>query len=158
MALTSMKHAYLKFGGATAVAVVLVIGIVALMKRDQRENARRFAAVKIANAQFLKVHEPYFTMRVVDREKLLEQSNMIRIGDSAKRVLQVLGKPTFDATMASKTVPPGPPTRQLAYSITIYEHGLVNEFHDEYVAIYLGADDRVERIYRILQPAHAADR
>ena len=153
-----MKQAYLKFGAATAAAVVLVIGFIALMKRDQREDARRVAAVKVANAQFLKVHEPYFTMRAVDREKLLEQSNTIRIGDSAKRVLQVLGKPTFDTTWASKTIPPGPPTRELDYYITIYEHGLVNEFHDEYVAIYLGPDDRVDQIYRKLQPAHAADR
>jgi len=158
MALKSMKQAYLKFGAATVAAVVLVIGFVALMERDQRENARRVAAVKVANAQFLKVHEPYFTMRAVDREKLLEKATTICIGDSAGHVLQVLGKPTFDTTMASKTIPPGPPTRELAYYITIYEHGLVNEFHDEYVAIYLGADDRVDRIYRKLQPAHAADR
>src|SRR2546423_14643343 len=101
MALTSMKQAYLKFGAVTAAAVVLVIGFVALIKRDQRENARRVAAVKGAKAQVLKVYRPYFTNRPGNPGKIFYQAKTIRIGGSSHRGFKVPGKPPLSPT------PPG---------------------------------------------------
>src|SRR5437870_748521 len=117
-----MNRTVLKFIAAIVPLILVLIGLIALM---DREDAKRVAANKAANAQFVKVHEPYFAMPAAQREKMLEKASLLRVGDSADRVLQLLGKATADHTAGSKTIPPGPTRRYLMYYITIYESGMV---------------------------------
>jgi len=143
-----MSHKVLKIAAACT-AVILLLGVlIAFVKlQDERSAASRAADVHVLRP----VHRPFFTLNPTDREKLLEKAKTLQVGDSADRVLQVLGKPTLDQISASKTIPPAPSSRSLTYCITIYEKDLVNELHDEYVNVDLGSQDRVREVYRKLK-------
>jgi hypothetical protein len=81
-------------------------------------------------------HAPDFALSADDRQALLDKAAQIRGGDKIARVKRLLGEPTVEGTMASKTVPPGPAHRILTYYITRYEANFVNEIHDESVTFW----------------------
>jgi hypothetical protein len=143
-----MNRAVVKFAAASVAAVAVFAVLIDFSnRRDEKSTA---AAVRAANAEFVKVHAPFFSMKPAQREKLLANASTLCVGDPVETVVAVLGKPSQDGTWSSKRIPAGPPIRELSYYITIYENGLVNEIHDEYVAVYL-EHDRIRKIYRKLK-------
>lgn len=79
------------------------------------------------------------------KQALVETALRLKKGDSYEAVVSKLGKPTFDRLLQRKEEQK-PFGRSLKYYAVIWESGLVNEPHDEYVVVSLDALDKVQSI------------
>lgn len=118
---------------------------------------KRFVALVIAALSFVfsngaisadllqQQRPPFFKISPSEKAVLIENAKMMKVGDSYKEVLRLMGNPTFDQPMARKE-DSRITGRKLIYYAVIWEDGLVNEKHDEYVALYFNEADRLKEI------------
>jgi len=90
--------------------------------------------------------QPSFRLDASAKRKLVEKAMALKVGDSFQTVTNALGTPTFDQKLARKESSQVV-GRSLDYYVVIWERGLVNELHDELVAVTLDEKDRVRSIH-----------
>lgn len=76
---------------------------------------------------------------------LVERASSIRSGDSKASVLAKLGAPDDDSLMMRKERPEVV-GRSMTYDIVRAKRGLVNQFYDQYVIVFLDPNDVVKTI------------
>jgi len=88
---------------------------------------------------------PFFELDGPARRALVEKALSLERGDSRQSVIEKLGKPTYDAALARKE-DQRPVGRTLKYYAVVWEAGVVNELHDQLVAVFLDEHDRVRSV------------
>ena len=88
---------------------------------------------------------PSWTLSAAEKRKLVSRAAKLKVGDSYETVIAVLGKPTEDRRLMPKgsSVSHG---RLLRYQAVIWESGLVNEYHDEYLSVVLDTKNAIREI------------
>lgn len=106
------------------------------------ENAQESGRLEVPSV----LSPPYFEMSVAETESFREGVGRIQIGDTSETVIRVLGRPTYDQTVAGKEPSASIRGRSLKYYVRRYERGLVNEKQDRLVSIFVDLSNRVVRI------------
>ena len=88
---------------------------------------------------------PSFQLETQAKRALVEKAASLKAGDSYQTVTNKLGIPTHDQRFArkesSRVI-----GRSLKYYAVVWESGLVNEIHDEFVDVSLDERDRVRSV------------
>ena len=121
-----------KIFGSASIVFSLLIAIVLIA------NWR----VPVQHSQIIQgTPHPYFLVGEDRRRELLADARNIRLGDTAESVLKLLGSPTFDERGASDTIPQFH-YRSMRWYLCIWNNGLVNEAHDEYIEIVFNDENQ----------------
>lgn len=88
---------------------------------------------------------PAFRLDAKAKRVLVEKAVALKPGDSYQSVTNRLGMPTYDQALARKE-DSHVIGRSLKYYVVRWETGLVNEFHDELVDVFLDEQDRVRSV------------
>jgi outer membrane protein assembly factor BamE (lipoprotein component of BamABCDE complex) len=89
---------------------------------------------------------PYFVAGDAQREKLIEQTKLIRIGDSREHVLSLLGTPTTEQQRSTDSIVAPKPFYELRWFFIEWEKDWGNEDKDQYVQVFLDENHVVEAI------------
>jgi hypothetical protein len=98
-----------------------------------------------------KVKHPAWELPPAEKRALFDGAARLKAGDTYDHVIDTLGKPTYDRQAVAKgsTTPRG---RSLRYQALVWEEGLVNELHDEWVMVVLDTHNIVVEV-KVKQPA-----
>jgi hypothetical protein len=98
-----------------------------------------------AASQTSSSHHPYFQLDAPSQRALVAKAATLKPGDSYQTVVNLLGLPKSDQRLMRKESNRiiG---RSLKYYAVIWESGLVNELHDEYVDVLLDETDHLKSV------------
>jgi hypothetical protein len=88
---------------------------------------------------------PSFQLDAKAKRVMVEKAVALKPGDSYQSVTNRLGTPTYDQALARKE-DSHLVGRSLKYYVVRWETGLVNEFYDELVDVFLDEEDRVRSV------------
>ena len=88
---------------------------------------------------------PYYQISEASKLTLLTNAKRIKIGDSYKQVIRILGQPMFDQILVSKENDQNI-GRVLKYYAVIWDRNLSNEIKDQFIRVMLNNSDIVTSI------------
>lgn len=99
----------------------------------------------VNNMDDIREKDYYYVIPEEKRKTFLVNVVKVNLGDSRKKVIEILGKPTNDQVMMRKENREiiG---RDIDYYFKRYEEGLVNEKYDRVISFYFDKEDKLTKI------------